>query len=186
MSAHDLLPGSTYTLHEVELDYVPMFYTSSVHFDWIMAQEKHVLGDVVETIRGGECGTVIDVGMNDGFYTMLFAALGCEVYSFEVQPRCIEVALGVALKNNLTHRINVFESPVTAKDGEYVGVSMGAQSTGSCDGGFSIHANNPGEAAHIPFEKIGERRLRGTQLDNMFLGLMDEITYVKVMLRVTS
>jgi len=181
MSAYDLLPESTWEFKLVEVDSATSFYTSSVHFDWVSAEEQHIVNDVVKTVRDkGNCGIAIDVGMNDGFYSMLFAALGCEVFSFEIQPRCIDVATSVALKNNFSTHIKVYESPVTARVGESVRVPMGAKSIGSCDGGFSIHVENPGQSAHIPFEQIGARYLRGSQLDDMFLDASDEIAYIKV------
>lgn len=181
MSAHDLLPGSSWTFHEVKIASLQPFYTSSVHFDWVMTQERHIINDIVASVtRSGHCGIALDVGMNDGFYSMLFAALGCEVHSFEIQPRCIEVATAVALRNNFSTRIKMYESPVTANIHEVVSVPIGEHSIGSCDGGFSMHVPNAGQSAHIPFEQIGVRHLRGTQLDEIFGGTAKEISFMKV------
>lgn len=180
MAAHDLLPGSSWTFHEVDLPSLRRFYTSSVHFDWVMSQERHIINDIVASVqKSGRCGIALDVGMNDGFSSMLFAALGCQVHSFEIQPRCIEVANAVAVKNNFSTQIKMYESPVTADVGEIVSVPIGEHSIGSCDGGFSMHVPNAGKSAHIPFEQIGARHLMGTQLDEIFRG-KDEISFMKV------
>ena len=110
----------------------------------------------------------VDVGMNDGFYSMLFASLGCKVYSFEVQPKCIEVASHVAAINNFNDDITIFETPITEYPNSIVQVPMGNESLLTCDGGFSIQGEEPNRRAHRQFERQYFRNIIGNSLDEIF------------------
>ena len=82
---------------------VPPFVSSSIHFWWCMVGERFQVDSIVEYLRErehSEC-VAVDVGMNDGFYSMLFASLGCRVYAFEVQRLCVQVALKSIERNRI-------------------------------------------------------------------------------------
>ena len=90
----DLLPESTWSLKEVDVPGVPKFLVSNVHYQWVLQEEMYLVEAAVSATE--KCELALDVGMNDGFFSQLFAAQGCEVHSFEIQPRCIEVSATVA------------------------------------------------------------------------------------------
>ena len=102
---------------------VPSYVTSSVHYEWCMNSERLQVDSFVAelTNRSGHC-TVIDVGMNDGFYTMLSAAMGCKVYAFEVQQMCVEIAYDFVARNHFEDTVHIFHQPVSAHNGEAMAI----------------------------------------------------------------
>lgn len=178
MAAHDLRPESTWSLKEVDIPGVSNFFVSSVHHDWILAAEMDLVRFAVSATE--KCELAFDVGMNDGFYSQLFAAQGCEVHSFEIQQRCIEVSCIVAAENDFGNKIKIYESPVTAKHGDVVEIPVGNTTAGSCDGGFSFHTANSETKGHLPFKRIGERFLFGITLDEIFKHNTRAISFMKV------
>ena len=174
----DLRPDSTWSLKEVDLPSIPKFFVSSVHYNWVLRREMNIVDLAVSATE--KCDLALDVGMNDGFYSQLLAARGCEVHSFEIQPRCIEVSCMVTAANNFRNKINIYESPVTAKHGDVVVIPVGNTTTGSCDGGFSFHTLASETRGHLPFKRIGERRLFGVKLDELFALETRDISFMKI------
>eukprot|EP01035_Chromulina_nebulosa_P050002 gene50002-67916_t len=129
----------TFHLEKVDL-FGKSFYVGSVHYNWVMQQEKGVLDVLNRALKDkqGAC-VAVDVGMNDGFYTHLSAQYGCTVYSFEVQESCIALSRKAVIKNNMTHAINIFRAPVSRVNGEALRFPHGSKEHQQrCDGGYSI------------------------------------------------
>ena len=57
--------------------------------------------------------TVLDVGMNEGFISLLAASYGCRVIAFEPQPRCARLVHVSAALNDLTPRLDIRTGFVT-------------------------------------------------------------------------
>jgi Methyltransferase FkbM domain len=55
---------------------------------------------------------IIDAGMNTGFYSLLSAVRGYNVWSFDVQLDCFDVASILFRKNRVQHRIRMFHAGV--------------------------------------------------------------------------
>ena len=82
--------------------------------------------------------TVIDVGMNDGYYTILSAALGCRVYSFELQETCIEIANAAIKANNFpSNQISIISHPVSSETGTPISLLV----PNICTGTFTFSYN---------------------------------------------
>lgn len=142
----------------------------SVHHDWVLNEEQGPLHVADRALRNktDDC-IAVDVGMNDGFYTQLSAAYGCQVYSFELQESCIALARNATRENNFTDRVNILRAPVTDKHNEAFKVPHGDDNdVKRCDGGFSISGDNPNMKAHKPFQVHGHHILHTVQLDSFF------------------
>jgi len=146
---------------------VPSYVTSSIHYEWCMANERFQVDSFVAelTNRSGHC-TVIDVGMNDGFYTMLSAAMGCKVYAFEVQQMCVEIAYDFVARNHFEDTVNIFHQPVSAHNGEAIAIPHFE----ACDGGFSFsgafaNATNGTRIGHLNLPVRAKPVLRAIALD---------------------
>lgn len=172
IGAHDLKPKDNATFVLVEkLNSLPSFYVGSVHYDWVLNKERNNL-DIAEKILGSadkrnKCNCV-DVGMNDGFYTQMFASYGCKVWSFELQPRCIEVSREALTMNGLYDRVNIINSPVSDRNGGVVRIPFGADSINVCDGGFSFSGSSPEKRAHIEYDILGYHKFHSLSLDSFF------------------
>ena len=140
LQAHDVTAASQvvakdHRSHRQPLPGVPSYLTSSVHFEWCMDYERFQVDSFVAdlTNKRGHC-VVLDVGMNDGFYTMLSAALGCRVYAFEVQEMCVEIAHDFLKRNAFEDRVTIFNQPVSAQNNAVLAIPR----LNACDGGFSF------------------------------------------------
>ncbi len=100
------------------------FTVSELHHEWVTKKEPHVMNAVYNAIRptqsvhkDHQC-LFLDVGMNDGFFTIMAAKLGCQVVSFELQEKCIRVARqGLRLSGNeLEERVTIVHRPVAESD----------------------------------------------------------------------
>ena len=68
---------------------------------------------------------MLDIGANQGFYSMLAAAHGCRVVSFEPQPECQRGLLAARARNGFTDaQLQLVPRPVISRD---VDVSSGAR-----------------------------------------------------------
>ena len=121
------------------------FFVGSVHHDWCTEAEKEQIDLFSSTLSGrrNDC-TVVDVGMNDGFYSNLAAAFGCKVYSFEIQPRCIHIARTAVARNGFGLLVNIFHLPVSNQNGNEMDIVI---SKGVCNGEFTLqgHSASPNE-----------------------------------------
>jgi FkbM family methyltransferase len=83
--------------------------------------------------------TVVDVGMNDGFYTMMAAKLGCTVYSFEIQFLCLKISENCINKNNISNLVTIIPQPVSYLDGEELSIPYGED---QCDDNYGFTRQN--------------------------------------------
>lgn len=75
--------------------------------NWVLKNEKHVLEFISQVKCQGSDALMVDVGMNDGGYSLIAAARGCRVVAFELQNECIYKAKLAFEKNNLMNRIKI-------------------------------------------------------------------------------
>lgn len=79
------------------------------------------------TFLVGRDSVVLDIGANQGFYSMLAAAHGCRVVSFEPQPECQRGLLAARARNGFTDaQLRLVPRPVSARPRDVV-VSSGAR-----------------------------------------------------------
>jgi FkbM family methyltransferase len=116
------------------------FYVGSIHHNWVLEEEQGPVNVFIDALKNKrkKCYT-LDVGMNDGFYTMLFAAHGCHVLSFELQAKCIEFARAALRENKFDHLVTVLNQPVYNENGYLLNIGMPTH--GKCLGGFDISGN---------------------------------------------
>ena len=141
-------PDDPLTLKEVTtIPGVKPFYVGANHYDWCLNHEHEQVQLITEilTKKQGNC-LVVDVGMNDGFYTNQAAAFGCQVYSFELQRRCIEWARMAIHENNFFGNVNIFQHPVSRMNGELITIPF--PSAEYCDGGFTFSGQDQEERTH--------------------------------------
>jgi FkbM family methyltransferase len=141
-------PEDPLTLKEVNrIPGVKPYYVGSNHYDWCFSHEGeqvNLMADIM-TKKRGNC-LVVDVGMNDGFYTTMAAAFGCQVYSFELQRRCIELAQMAIHKNNFFDNVNIFQRPVSRTNGEIIEIPF--PSSEYCDGSFTFSGQDQEGRTH--------------------------------------
>ena len=126
---------------------VPSYFTSSIHYDWCMVNERFQVDSFVDELTNnkGHC-VVIDVGMNDGFYTMLSAALGFRVYGFELQDVCVQIAYDFLKRNQFEDRVIILNKPVSAHNNYVIPIPLSK----ACDGGFSFSGRFTNATRGIP------------------------------------
>lgn len=66
-----------------------------------------------------EGALVLDIGANEGFYSMMSAAYGCRVLSFEPQPLCVALLSQAIAHNNFRHPVKVMNRVVQNKKVEF-------------------------------------------------------------------
>jgi len=170
-----------YTISPVSLFDLPPFFVGSVHREWVLGNERDVLDVARRSLESkrGDC-LVVDVGMNDGFFTQVAGAFGCHTFSFELQPACIDLALTAVRANNFTHLVNIIRAPVSNEHNQQFLLGIGdEQQRNRCDGGFSISGEKPEKKSHKNFQVIGHHKLRTVALDS-FLPSKTVIDYLKV------
>lgn len=146
------------------------FLVGSVHHDFVLKEEAGCLEVVDRALRNTSRKCVgVDIGMNDGFYTQMFAAYGCHVYAFELQESCIMISRNATRHNAFEDLVNIFRSPVTNKHNDVFKIPHGDDNDlQRCDGGFSITGSNPNMKAHKPFNVRGHHLLHTVKLDSFF------------------
>ena len=129
-------------LKEVTIDDKNLtFFVGINHHDWCLYNERQqtmLTIDILKT-KQDQC-VFIDVGMNDGFYTNLSGKLGCQVWSFELQRKCIELAKLAINTNNINDLVTILHLPVSSKHGKILSIPFPEEHL--CDGGFSFSGNN--------------------------------------------
>lgn len=120
----------------VNLPSIPQFYVSNNHYEWCMKRERHQIDIVTKYLAKvkNNC-TVIDIGMNDGFYSMMAAAYGCRVQSYEIQTKCVDTAKRFAELNNFENLITIHNQPISSKN-EVITLKFPNKS--DCDGGYTF------------------------------------------------
>ena len=158
-----------YSISTVSIFDLPPFFVGSIHKEWILKQEMDVLNVAQRALqtKRNNC-FMIDVGMNDGFFTQVAGAYGCHTYSFELQLACIDIARTAIEANNFTHLITIIRSPVSDLHQQTYLLGHGdISSTSRCDGGFSVSGREPEKKGHKPFQVIGHHKLHTVALDSI-------------------
>ena len=156
------------------------FVSSSVHFNWCTVNEdfqvrrmEQILSRTRDRPFPSHC---IDVGMNDGFYTMLMAASGCIVNSFEVQPLCVDIAHVSLEKNDFRDNVTIHSRPVSDRHEEELVIQMGR----GCDGGFNIRGKLGQKMGHLKEALDHNVSFRGIALDSLIMHSGHDIKLLKI------
>ena len=143
------LLGVTWTRYTSAVTGILSFVSSSVHFAWCTQKEHfqlHRMERLLSHIRDHPSPSYcVDVGMNDGFYTMLMAASGCVVNSFEIQPLCIDIAHVSLSRNGFQRNVTIHNRPVSAKHEQKLTFPLGT----GCDGGYGMHGKIGHRMGHL-------------------------------------
>src|ERR1039457_5338179 len=110
----------------------------------------------------GEGMTVIDIGANQGFFTLYAASKGANVYSFEPCTDNFEILKWNVKKNGLEDRVKMHNEAVTGKKGRvqlFVGLDA---SGGILSGSVSTCNSNRGGIG------VNTRSVESTTLDSLF------------------
>jgi FkbM family methyltransferase len=144
-------------------------YLPPIHFDWIMDYEQHILRQLEKVVCVGSASSiVVDVGANDGIYSLLAAATrGCRVQAFEMQRSCVAIAAAAARLNDLDQRIVIHQQPVSNVTGQEIRMAAGEQ----CLGTMSVTARRKRGPHDV---------LRTTTLDAAFAASANAIAWLKV------
>lgn len=115
--------------------------------EWVL-KESHSEAMVTRVFRrlASECvdrdRLIVDVGANSGYYSLVSAALGCQVVAFEPQPGC-QKRLAEAIKTNGFHEAMRFvPRPVGLPPGRILGVNPHG-----CAGDYQLR---PGATQRMP------------------------------------
>ena len=141
------------------------FYVGSIHHDWCLtaeAEQVALFNSVLKTKRKN-C-LVVDVGMNDGFYTQMAGSYGCQVYSFELQHHCIEISRQAVRANKIDHLVNIIPAPVSRNNGEKISIMFPTESL--CDGGFTFSGPNMQERTHARVPLVVNHTMHTIALDS--------------------
>jgi len=115
----------------------PVVYRTQPHWDWIQIYEPHVMEVFKKVAWGTTDCLVLDIGANDGHYTHMSAASGCNVISFEPQVACHDyLNLGI-LANGLSDQVKLIPQPVHWSPAA-INASM---KLGECSGVYSVTKN---------------------------------------------
>ena len=151
---------------KVHLAGVPPYVTSNIHHAWCTEYERLQVDGFVEQLASKQAPScyVLDVGMNDGFYTMLSAAMGCEVHAFEIQRMCIDIATQMLSRNGFEKLIKINERPVSSRSAE---VQIRMPDHDVCDGAFSFSGRsaNASRVGHLQSELKVSKSFQSTSLD---------------------
>lgn len=155
---------------------LPPFYVGSVHSVWVRYAEMGPLTVAHRAMEGksGKCFAV-DVGMNDGFYTQLSAAHGCNVIAFEFQESCIALSRNATTANGFNNLVSIFRAPVSNKNNEILKIPRGdSEAQKVCDGGFELKTNSNGadegsvfHGVKAAFEVKSHHHLYTVRLDSL-------------------
>ena len=124
-------------LEDPEISYLEVeyrglaFVVSHLHHEWVTKKEQHVMAALFDAVAAGRAAAtggvlaspwechMLDVGMNDGFFSMMAARLGCRVVSFELQEKCIRVARRALIYNGdeAAARVTIVHRPVADAEG---------------------------------------------------------------------
>mmetsp|Transcript_28216 Transcript_28216/g.28507 ORF Transcript_28216/g.28507 Transcript_28216/m.28507 type:complete len:356 (-) Transcript_28216:11-1078(-) len=103
----------------------------------------------------------VDVGMNDGFFTNIAAVLGCNVYSFEMQTPCIDIAIAALIENKIENQVRIFSNPVSNMTGNIISTNISHKH--GCSVMFSFDRKD------VNFVIGPTRYFTTVALDNLFL-----------------
>lgn len=106
------------------------------------------MGKILQAIIAEECppasSSVIDAGMNTGYFTLLAARLGYDVVSFELSQTCIDKALASVDELKSTSAVHIKQTGLTLKDGGFISVDN------RCLGGRRIQDSEQTKFGEVP------------------------------------
>ena len=120
------------------------YYASIGNYDWCIGEERHVFSTLKNVIdnahkkrasKNSLC-TMVDVGMNDGFYTNMAASLGCSVWSFELQEQCISMSMNALVHNKVESQVTIIDRPVS--NVHNAPISIMYSKSANCSGNFNL------------------------------------------------
>ena len=127
------------------------FVVSNLHLDWVTRREPHVMASLHDAVQGRAKGAacfVLDVGMNDGFFSVMAAKLGCRVVSFELQEKCIRIARRAFDINGVDHLVRIVHRPASSEEGVTMVLPYDSN---YCSGTFGFANRNCGEHCNPNF-----------------------------------
>jgi len=136
-------------------------------FDSILRNATSNFNSTYNSNNSNNC-SVIDVGTNAGFYSLMSAAHGCNVFGFEIQANCIDWLARAALADNVQDKIHVFHNPVSSQV-KHLRIKYSEEH--SCDGNFGFTREDCPACDHHKFAT--ERTFNTTTLDSAFSFLLD-------------
>lgn len=174
------LQGVTWNRYTSAVTSILSFVSSSVHFNWCTVQEnfqvrrmEQILSRTRDRPFPSHC---IDVGMNDGFYTMLMAASGCIVNSFEVQPLCVDIAHLSLEKNVFGDNVTIHTRPISDRHEDKLVIQMGR----GCDGGFNINGKIGQKMGHLQEALDHNVSFYAIALDSLIMHSGHDIQLLKI------
>ena len=174
------MQGVTWRRYTSAVTSILSFVSSSVHFNWCTVHEDFQVRRIEQILSGtrdrpfpSHC---IDVGMNDGFYTMLMAASGCVVNSFEVQPLCVDIAHASLEKNDFGDNVTIHNRPISDRHEEKLTIQMGR----GCDGGFSINGEIGKRMRHLSEALDHNASFHAIALDSLIMHSGHDIQLLKI------
>lgn len=117
--------------------------------NWFLhSTAEQLMGKILQTIIAEECpsasSSVIDAGMNRGYFTLLAARLGYDVVSFELSQTCIDKALASVDELKSTSAVHIKQTGLTLKDGGFISVDN------RCLGGRRIQDSEQTKIGEVP------------------------------------
>ncbi len=104
------VPFAEIHVHRYVDPHAGVVYLPPVHAGWVTREEKHVL-EIFNHLRCPQL--FVDVGANDGTFSLLAAKRGCPVVSFELQLQCIELMTSTLGFNGLSDaNVTIVNRPV--------------------------------------------------------------------------
>jgi FkbM family methyltransferase len=110
-----------------------LVFLPPIHAAWVLTSEQHVLKVFDKVYCTTPDSIVVDVGANDGLFSLLAGTRGCQVIAFEVQNACIEYARSAWRFNSVEDKIRLIQQPVSNVSGLTFSIPQGGQ----CSGGFA-------------------------------------------------
>jgi FkbM family methyltransferase len=174
-----LRPNQNFSMQRVTLASGNVsFFAGSVHHDWCIEEEQEQIILISKTLSNRRDGClVIDVGMNDGFYSNMAAAFGCKVYAFEIQQRCIDVARCIVKSNGFENLVNIFHLPVTNQNGHHITLTFPKDKV--CGGTFSFSGKDATTNTYRGRKKTVKTSFSTVSLDG-FLPRKIPIDFIKI------
>ena len=169
-----------FNISQVTLKSNVSFFVGSIHRDWCFLVEKEQVSVIENSLLKFEHSKpciFVDVGMNDGFYSNMAAAFGCQVYAFELQRKCIEFSRQVAIRNGFENLLNILHLLVSSKNNEAIGIQYPKQDY--CDGGFSMSGPRKEQRSHTRAPLIVNATYHAVALDS-FLPRSTVIDFLKI------
>ncbi len=111
-----------------------LFYQPTVPY--LFSSESQVIrhfGQVLKKCRERKGQIILDMGMNEGFFSLLSAASSCTVFGFEPQPGCISKIIPSVSRNDLPGVLQVINAGVGSRQ-----KGLMKSSPNACDPGKSF------------------------------------------------